>query len=337
MGSGPTSRPAPAIPQPPPLDMIIPQCETNGVDRLASLELFVRIVERRSFTAAAADLGVSRPAATAAIKALEQRLGARLLQRSTRHVVPTVEGEAYHARCVRLLADLEEADRGVSGEIGGLLRVDVPGNLARTLILPALPAFLARHPGLAVQLSEGERFVDLVREGFDCVVRAGLLADSGLVARPLGAVEEMTCASPAYLARCGVPATPDDLAGHEMVGFVSSRTGQPLPLEFTRDGAVIEAALPARVLVGGADLSIAAALQGLGLIQSPRARLAPEIEAGRLVEVLAAFPPTPTPVALVYPSRRLSPRVRLFADWLEALLRPGLHTPQGAAAPAPTA
>ena len=293
------------------------------MDRVTALGLFVRIVDRGSFSAAAADLGISRPVATAAIKDLERRLGTRLLQRSTRHVQPTVEGEAYHRRCVAILADLEEMDRGASGTVAGLLRVDAAGTLAREMLLPELPAFLARHPALTVHLGEGERFVDLVREGVDCVVRAGVLADSGMVVRRLGALEEITVASPAYLASHGRPSSPDDLDGHAMVGFVSSRTGQPLPLEFTRGAEVVEVALPARVLVGAADTSVAAARLGLGLVQAPRYRFADDLASGALVEVLADYPPTPTPISVLYPgSRQLSPRVRVFVDWLIETLGP---------------
>ena len=196
------------------------------MDRLATLDLFVRIVDRGSFSAAAAQCGVSRPVATSAIKALEQRLGTRLLQRSTRHVQPTVEGEAYFRRCLAILADLEDADRGASGAVTGMVRVDVAGHLARAVLLPALPQLLACHPALAVHLGEGERFVDLVREGVDCVVRAGDLIESDMVVRRLGTMDEITVASPAYLAQYGMPATPEDLDGHQMIGFVSSRTGQ---------------------------------------------------------------------------------------------------------------
>lgn len=293
------------------------------MDRLDTLELFTRIVDRRSFGAAAADMKISRPVATAAIKALEQRLGTRLLQRSTRSVTPTIEGAAYYERCLAILADVEDADRGAGGAVAGRLRVDVAGNLARTVLLPALPAFLARHPGLTVHLSEGERFVDLIREGFDCVVRGGVLADSDMVVRRLGVVDEVTCASPAYLADHGVPATPDDLDGHRMIGFVSSRTGQPMPLEFTRDGILTEVTLPTCLLVGGADAYAAAARLGFGLVQAARHRVADDLAAGTLVEVLAGFPPSPTPIAVLYPtSRQLSPRVRVFVDWLVAMLGP---------------
>ena len=293
------------------------------MDRLTALSLFVRIVDRGSFSAAAADLGLSRPVATAAIKDLEKRLGTRLLQRSTRHVHPTVEGEAYHRRCISILADLEDADRGASGAIAGLLRVDVIGHLARTILLPELPAFLAHHPALTVHLGEGERFVDLIREGVDCVVRAGPLTDSDMMVRRLGSLEEITVASPGYLALHGVPTSPDHLGGHAMVGFVSSRTGQPLPLEFTRNGEVMEVALPTRVLVGTADTSAAAARLGLGLVQAPRYRFTNDLASGALAEVLAEYPPTPTPISVLYPSnRQLSPRVRVFIDWLVAVIGP---------------
>lgn len=296
------------------------------MDRLATLNLFIRIVDRGSFTAAAAACGVSRPVATAAIKALESRLGTRLLQRSTRHVRPTVEGAAYYRRCIAILADLEDADRNAGGVVSGVLRVDVVGHLARTIVLPALPAFLARHPALTVHLGEGERFVDLVREGMDCVVRAGMLTDSDMVARPLGVMEEVTVASPEYLAQHGIPATPEDLEGHQMIGFVSSRTGHPLPLEFTHGDKVIEVALPARLLVSGADTSAAAARLGLGLTQAPRYRFAEDLGKGSLIEVLPDFSPTPTPLSVLYPSnRQLSPRVRVFVDWLVEIIKPRLH------------
>ena len=277
---------------------------------------------------------LSRPAATAAIKALEVRLGVRLLQRSTRHVAPTAEGEAYYQRCLAILADVEDADRSATGAISGVIRVDVAGNMARTVLLPALPGLLARHPNLTVHLSEGERFVDLVRESVDCVVRAGELADSDMVVRRLGVVEEITCASPAYLAEHGAPATPDDLADHRMVGFVSSRTGAVLPLEFNRGGEVINVTLPARLVVGSADASAAAARVGLGLVQAPRHRFADDLASGALVEVLADHRPTPTPISVLYPShRQLSPRVRVFVDWLVEVL--GARLAQGEGRPAP--
>lgn len=297
--------------------------------RFATLKLFHRIVERGSFSAAAADCGVSRPVATGAIKALEERVGARLLQRSTRHVQPTVEGLAYYQRTASILAQLEDADQSVGGAIAGVVRVDVPGNLARTMILPKLHELMARHPSLTVFLGEGERFVNLVREGVDCVIRAGDLADSDMIARRLGVLDEITVASPGYLAAHGVPVSPDALVGHDMVGFVSSRTGQAMPLEFTQDGEAVERMLPIRLLVAGADTSAEAARLGFGLVQAPRYRFAQDLASGALVEVLSDYSPSPTPVSVLYPSnRQLSPRVRVFIDWLVATVSPQLDGAQ---------
>ena len=250
-----------------------------------------------------------------------------LLHRTTRHVQATTEGEAYYRRCAAILADIEDADRDAAGTVAGLLRVDVVGVLARTMLLPAMPDFLARHPALNIHLGEGERFVALVREGVDCVVRAGALGDSPMIARRLGVVDEITCASPDYLARHGVPRSPDRMDGHEMVGFVSSRTGQPLPLEFTVDGKVIEIALPARLLVSAADTSAAAARMGLGIIQAPRFRFGDDLASGALVEIMAEFPPAATPISVLHADRRPSPRLRVFIDWLVEILAPRFAAP----------
>jgi DNA-binding transcriptional LysR family regulator len=288
------------------------------MDRLDQMRLFTRIVERGSFTAAAADLALKRSTATEAVKALEAELGARLLDRTTRHVAPTLDGADYYQRCVAILADLEEAE-GVLRDARprGLLRVDAHPLLTRTLLLPDLPAFLARYPLIELRLGQGDRLVDLVREGVDCVIRAGEVAEMGLVRRRLGDIEEITVASPAYLERHGVPTAPDALEGHQMVGFVSSRTGELLPLEFTVDGAVRHVALPARVQANNSDTTAELARLGLGLLQAPRYRFAEDLTSGRLVEVLAPWRPSPTPLSVLYPqSRRLAPRVRVFIDWV---------------------
>ena len=296
------------------------------MDRLDCMRLFTRVVERRSFTAAAADLGLPRSSATSSIKQLEQRLGVQLLRRTTRHVTPTLDGEAYYQRCVGILADVEEAEGGFSaGEVRGRLSIDVNGHMARTFILPELPALLARHPGLTVHIGEGDRLVDLVREGVDCVIRAGALPDSDMIVRRLGIAREITVASPAYLERHGAPRSLDDLTGHTMIGFVSSRTGQVIPLEFTVEGGVREVVLPSRVTVANSDTSATLVRLGFGLFQAPKLRYAEDLKAGRLVEVLPDNPPTPTPISVLYPrSRQLSPRVRVFIDWLVEILAPKL-------------
>lgn len=290
------------------------------------MRLFTRVVERRSFTAAAADLGLPRSSATAGIKQLEERLGVQLLRRTTRHVTTTLDGEAYYQRCIGILADIEDAEGGFGAhEARGRLNVDINGHLARTLVIPELPALLERHPGLSVHIGEGDRFVDLVREGVDCVVRAGTLPDSDMIARRIGMAREATVASLAYVERHGLPRSPDELAGHMMIGFVSSRTGQVMPLEFTVDGKIREIVLPSRVTVSNSDTAAALVRQGFGLYQAPRRRFTTDLDAGRLVEVLPDNPPTSTPISVLYPrSRQLSPRVRVFVDWLVEILGPKL-------------
>lgn len=296
------------------------------MDQFDSMRLLVRVVERQSFSAAASDLGMPRSSATTAIKQLEQRLGARLLQRTTRHVTPTLEGEIYYRRCKAILAEIEDAEAALTGsEVRGLLRVEVHGPMARNFILPELPAFLERHPALSLHIGEGDRFVDIVREGFDCVVRAGEIADSDMIIRRLGMAREATFASPAYLERHGIPRTLDDLQGHEMIGFASSRTGQVLPLEFTVKGELRTMVLPSRITVTNSETYADLARLGFGLMQAPRYRYADDIAAGTLVELLPDHPPSPTPISVLYPrSRQLSPRVRVFIDWIVEIVAPKL-------------
>lgn len=289
------------------------------MDRLDAMRVFSRVVERRSFTLAAEDTGLPRSTVTDAVKQLEARLGVRLLQRTTRHVSPTLDGEAYHQRCLMILADVEDAESGFAGaKPRGLLRVDVHGTLARHFVLPNLPAFLETYPDIEFYMSEGDRLVDLVREGIDCVLRVGKPQDSDMVARRVAMLEEVTLASPAYIARHGMPADPDALLdGHRMVGFRSSATGGVLPLEFTVDGEVRAAALPSIVSVNAAESYFSTAKLGLGLIQIPRYHAEYALRSGELVLVLPNFPPPSTPVSVLYPrNRQLSPRVRVFIDWV---------------------
>ncbi len=288
------------------------------MDTFTAMRLFTHIVERRSFTLAAQTLGVPRSTVTEVVKQLEARLGVRLLQRTTRHVSPTLDGEAYYQRCLAIIAQVEDAEAAFGdAKPRGLLRVNVHGTLARHFVLPGLPGFLAQYPDLQLHLGEGDRLVDLVREGVDCVLRVGDLHDSAMIRRAVATLAEATCASPEYLARFGVPQTPEDLAGHRMIGFVSSATGEFFPLVFTVAGVLRRVTPPATLSVTGADTNVAAARLGLGIIQVPRYHVAADLAAGRLVEILPAFPPPRVPVSLLYPQgRQLSPRVRVFMEWL---------------------
>jgi len=291
------------------------------MDRLDRMQLFVRVVERSSFTAAAADLRLARSTVTEAIKQMEADLCVRLLERTTRHVRPTLDGQAFYERCRAILADVDDAENVLRNpKPRGLLRVDANVRMTRSFILPRLPEFLALYPEVDIQFGQGDRLVDLVREGMDCAIRAGELADSGMIVKRLTLLQEVTCASPAYLAEHGTPQTPDNLSGHLVAGFVSSRTGAVLPLEFTVEGRVREVQLPSRVTANHSDTVHDLARLGLGLIQAPLYRLQPDIEAGRLVEILKDYPPSPTPLSVLYPqNRQMPPRLRVFLNWLSQI------------------
>ncbi|AXA23964.1 LysR family transcriptional regulator [Pseudomonas putida] len=295
------------------------------MDRFQEMQVFVRIAERGSFSQAAEDLQIPRATVTNLIKRLEQRLGVRLLERTTRHVRMTHDGEAYYHRCVRLLLDLEETESAFrNAPPKGLLRVNLQGTLAKHFVMPALGGFLAQYPDITLHIGEDDRLVDLVREGVDCVLRAGLLQDSSLIGRQVASLEQVTVASPEYLAQHGTPATLDDLQQHFAVDYLSSATGRAVPLEFRVGREVVERLLPARVSVTGADLYTGAALSGLGIVQVPRYRIVHELAAGSLRELLPDCPPPPMPVSVVYPqSRQLSARVRVFSQWLAAQLGQG--------------
>lgn len=288
------------------------------MDRFDAMRVFTRVVERRSFTRAADDLGLPRSSVTDAVKGLEARLGVRLLQRTTRQVSPTLDGEAYYRRCLSLIADLEDAEGAFAGaRPSGLIRVDVHGTQARHFLLPGLPRFLDLYPEIRLHIAEAHQPLDMIREGIDCILRVGDLHDSPLIRRRLASLERGTFASPTYLERHGTPASPDDLEGHQMVGLLEPDTTDIAPLSFTVGGGVRHLTLPARVTVTGPETNVASGCQGLGLIQAPRYRVVSELAGGALVEVLAAFPPAPLPVHALYsPTRQLSPRLRVFIDWM---------------------
>ena len=287
------------------------------MDRFEAMRVFTRVVERRSFTLAAQDLGLPRSTVTDAVKHLEARLGVRLLERTTRHVGPTLDGEAYHRRCIALIADLEDAEGAFGGaKPKGLLRIEVQGTLARHFLLPTLPGFFAEYPDIELSMSEGERWVDIIREGVDCVLRFGNLPDSDMIARRLTILERLTCASPDYLARFGLPKDVDALDGHRMIGLRSLTTGVVRPMDFVVGGALRNLTLPTIISVTGTESYLATARLGLGLVQVPRFHAAADLAEGTLVQVLADCPPAPIPISLLYPrSRQLSPRVRVFVDW----------------------
>ena len=294
------------------------------MDRFEAMQVFVKVAELASFTRAAEQLELPRATVTHTIQQLEKRLGVRLLQRTTRHVSTTPDGDAYLQRCVRLLADLQETEDafgGAAARPSGKLRVDLQGTLATHFLLPHLGEFFARYPDIELDIGLGDRMVDLVREGIDCVLRAGEPRDSSMVGRRVAQLEQVTCASAAYLDANGTPATPADLARHRAVNYAGA-SGKPLPFDFLVEGQPRAATLRGAVTVRHADAYVLCCEAGLGLIQLPRYHVKAALAAGTLREVLAPYRPAPLPVSVLYPhSRQLSPRVRAFVDWVSERMR----------------
>jgi len=293
------------------------------MDRLDTLMLFTRIVETGSFSRAAEMLDVPRPTATNAIRDLEASLGVRLLERTTRQVHATHDGLAYYERCVHVLSELEDAEaslRHVAANPRGTLRVDMSGTHATRIVLPAISDFRSRYPNIDLVVSSGDRLVDLVREGVDCVIRAGKLRDSNLIARQLVAMPQVLCASPEYLAHFGTPQHPDDLVGHQVVKFFASSGGIDYPLTLIVDGVPKDFSLAGWISVNDAENYALCALRGCGIVQLPRFHVGDDLKAGRLVELLPEWQSPRMPLSALYPYRRqLSPRVRVFVDWLGQL------------------
>lgn len=295
------------------------------MDRIDLFRIFVRVVDCASFTRAADGLGVPRSSVSAAILELEGRLGTRLLNRTTRKVAPTRDGAAFYDRCLVLIAEVEEAEslfRQGARRPSGRLRVDVPSRIGRLIIAPALPEFLDAYPEIDVDLGMTDRAVDLVEDGIDCVLRVGVRADSGLIARPIGELPLINVASPAYLARHGSPQGPEDLDRHLAVNYASPSTGRVEPWEWTAAGALHTRPVRGRVTVNSAEAYIACCLAGLGLIQIPAFDVRAHLASGELVAVMPDHCAAAMPMALVYLHRQqLNRRLQVFADWLETLLK----------------
>ncbi|RLK56046.1 transcriptional regulator [Stenotrophomonas rhizophila] len=298
------------------------------MDRLDQLRCFLRVAELGSFTGAADSLGLPKASVSLAVQRLEAEVGVQLLHRTTRRVQLTADGAQFQTRAHDLLHDMDDLQgmfRVDTSQLKGRLRVDMSSGLARQLVIPRLPGFLAQHPGVEIELSGTDRRVDLIREGFDCVLRVGPLDDNTLVARPLGRLLIVNCASPAYLAARGIPVTLDDLAGHALVHYVGT-LGQRSPGFEYHDGEGYRS-LPMRgaVTVNSGDGYTAAALAGLGIIQVPRLGVRRALADGTLVEILPDCLAEPMPVSLLYAQRRHLPRrVAAFMEWAATVIRPEL-------------
>jgi len=294
------------------------------MDQLSAIRAFSRVVEKGSFTRAADSLDMPNATLSKLVRELEAHLGVRLLQRTTRRVSVTAEGQAYYERAGRLLRDLEDIDTSFSvarATPRGLLRVDVGGSTARDVLVPALPEFLARYPDIRVELGVSDRPVNLISENVDCVIRGGPLDDSSLVARHLGDAVLMTCASPAYLKAHGVPAYPDELHnGHRLISYLLSN-GRAVPFRFTTEAGRLEIKSVHRLGINESNAHLAAAVAGMGLVQTFGYAAAAALQRGTLTEVLRPWRPAPYPFHVVHPNNRhVTRRLRVFIDWLAEVM-----------------
>ncbi|AZN67757.1 LysR family transcriptional regulator [Acinetobacter haemolyticus] len=291
------------------------------MDKLNAMSVFLHVVEQRSFTKAAQLLNLPRSTITDAIKQLEAQLNTRLLFRTTRQVNPTDEGNLYYQRCKYILNYIDESDHDfLHAKPQGILKIEVHGIFAAHFIIPKLHTFLTEYPQIQLQLTESDRYVNVIKEGIDCVIRIGYLNDSELVVRHLGYIQQVTLASPKYLEKYGMPRTLTDLKKHFMVGFYSTARQKLLPLEFIVNQHLETYDLASKIQVYGAYCYSSSAVEGFGIIQVPRYGHLKEIESGQLCPLLTEYQVPSLPVSLLYPTKTLvSPRQRVFIDWIVKL------------------
>lgn len=300
------------------------------MDQLTLYRIFIRVVEARSFTRAANTLQMPRSSVSTAIADIEARLGVRLLNRTTRVVAPTDEGEEFYERCLVYLAEGEEMEamfRNASRMVEGRIRVDLPGRIGRLIVAPALPEFLSLCPGITVELGMTDRAVDLLSERVDIALRVGPLPDSGLRARHIGEIAQINVASSAYLAQHGTPLSPADLDHHWQVAYASPSTGRIMDWGWQEGGRTRTRPVPWRVSANSAEGYIACALAGMGLIQIPAYDVAHHLATGALVEVMPGHRAEPMPMHLLFPGApRMPRRLTAFADWMERALRTNIQS-----------
>lgn len=295
---------------------------TMQINLFEFIKIFIEIVESGSLTQAAENLQIHRPAVTKALQQLEQHSGIRLMQRTTRRINLTPEGEEFYRRSKPLLAQADELLESFGDDrvLHGQLRVDMPIAIAALLVVPNLPDFYREHPAIDIILSSSDRRRDMLRDGLDCVLRVGELDDGDYIARKIGTMKMITCASPTYLARYGIPKTLEALRKHQAVNWINSSSRQIMPWKFETPSGTAELTLSGKLVLDNSEAYVAAGLAGLGVLQGMNVFLQPYLESGQLIEVLPDFPVPPRQLSLLYPHRHLSRKVRVFAEWVERLL-----------------
>lgn len=295
------------------------------MDRLEAMQIFVQVVEKGTFTAAAEHLQLHKPVATRAIQGLEQELGVRLLNRTTRKLSVTDEGEDFYQRAVQLLAGMEDTFASYSGSKRapkGRLKVNLAATIAKSIVIPALPEFQRLFPQIEIHLGVTDQPVDIVDEGIDCVVRLGDLQDSSAVAKRIGQVEMATCAARTYIEQNGMPGTLEELRTHKAINFASGRSRRLVDWTFNEAGGETRLRLASAIVTDNSDSLLTCALSGMGVIQGVRPALQPYLDSGRLIEVLPQLPPSPKPISILYPHRAHLPnKTAAFVEWLSGVVQ----------------
>lgn len=301
------------------------------MDRFDAMRAFVRVLESGSYTKAALQLNLHKATVSQQIQQLEDRLGTRLLTRTTRSVTPTQEGLTYYQHACIIVQQVDEVEtmlrKGTSAPAGHL-RVDVPVAMGRLVFAPEIRHFLERYPKITIELGCTDRAVDLVREGVDCALRGGQLPDSRLSARRVGDLRFVLCAAPHYIEQHGLPQAPDELPRHHQIGYVLASTGKLRPVTLGRDGRETEFDVPARFVTTDSAAALSAGLDGLGIVVLAEFVASHHLTSGALVRVLPGWSCPSLPLHLVTPTaRRRAARVQAFMDWAHALLlrRMGTH------------
>ena len=291
------------------------------MDQLLAIRTFVRIAEAGTFAKAANSLDLPRSTASKLIADLEDQLGTKLIQRTTRTVIVTPEGAAYYERAIKLIGELEDMDGAVSNtraQLRGRLRIDIGSSLANLILIPALPDFRSRYPEVEVHVGVSDRPVDLISEGVDCVIRGGELSDTSLIARRICELDYVTCAARSYIDVHGMPTSPSQLEyGHHVTSYFSSLTGKTFPLYFHRGDEIIEINMRSMAAVNESTAHLSSLLAGLGVGQTFRFVAQPHIDSGRLVPVLSDWSRPGHMLHIIYaPNRHLNARLRAFVDWV---------------------
>ena len=291
------------------------------MDNLHAMRIFNRVVETGSFTKAADSLDIPLATASKLVRGLEVQLRVRLLQRTTRKVTVTSDGAAYYDRTVHLVRSLDDINLSFGSDNArpaGKIKVDTSASLASSFLIPALPRFHERYPDIEIDLVVIDHITSIMAQNVDCAIRGGSMVDDSVVAKQVGSAAWMTCASPDYLARYGIPLSPQDITQHhKLISFVSARTGRLVPATFGAGATWVQIESNAFLSLNEGNAHLAAGLAGIGIIHSFEYKMRPYLATGELVPILESWRPAPYPYYVVFPqNRHRSQRLRLFIDWL---------------------